>query len=280
MAALLIMGAHAQAQQMEIERGKYLIHAGACIDCHTEDNDEATPLAGGRAIESPFGTFYSPNITPDHETGIGSWSDDNFLNAFWEGIDPEGDHYYPAFPYTSYTGVSREDLLAMKAYLFSLKPAVKTTPKHELAWYISTRLAAGAWKLKNFDSARYENDAEQSDQWNRGAYLVRHLGHCGECHTPRSSLGALLNEQELAGNPNGPDESNIPNITTHKDDGIGKWSVSDIEYFLDIGMLPDGDFVGSKMSAVIDHSTSKLTKDDRVAIATYLKSIEPKPSPD
>ena len=279
-AALLIMGAHAQAQLTEIERGEYLIHAGACIDCHTEDSDEATPLAGGRAIESPFGTFYSPNITPDHETGIGSWSDDNFLNAFWEGIDPEGDHYYPAFPYTSYTGVSREDLLAMKAYLFSLKPAVKTTPKHELAWYISTRLAAGAWKLKNFDSARYETDVEQPDQWNRGAYLVRHLGHCGECHTPRSTLGALQYEQELAGNPNGPEDSQFPNITPHNNDGIGRWSVSDIEYFLDIGMLPDGDFVGSKMSAIIDNSTSKLTKDDRVAIATYLKSIEPLSSPD
>ena len=279
-AALLIMGTHARAQQTEIERGEYLIHAGACIDCHTEDSDEATPLAGGRAIESPFGTFFSPNITPDINTGIGSWSDDDFLNAFWDGVNPEGDHYYPAFPYPSYTGVLRDDLLAMKAYLFSLQPVEKTTPEHEVAWYISTRMAAGAWKLKNFESARYSFNPEQSDQWNRGAYLVRHLGHCGECHTPRSTLGVLKYGQELAGNPNGPDESKIPNITPHKFDGVGKWSVSDIEYFLDIGMLPDGDFVGSKMSTVIDHSTSKLTKDDRVAIATYLKSIAPLSSPE
>ncbi len=276
--ALLIMGAHAQAQQTEIKRGEYLIHAGGCIDCHTEDSDEASPLTGGRAIESPFGTFYSPNITPDTKTGIGSWSDDDFLNAFWEGVNPAGDHYYPAFPYTSYTGISREDLLAMKAYLFSLKPIDKTTPEHELAWYISTRLAAGAWKLKNFDSARFSTDPDQSDQWNRGAYLVRHLAHCGECHTPRSSLGALQYEQEFAGNPDGPDEEKIPNITPDRNDGIGKWSASDIEYFLDIGMLPDGDFVGSTMGAVIDRSTSKLTKEDRLAIATYLKSIEPLPS--
>ncbi len=279
-ATLLLMAAAASTQDSAIERGEYLIHAGGCLDCHTEDSDEANALAGGRALESPFGTFYSPNITPDDETGIGSWSDDDFLNALWDGVSPDGDHYYPAFPYTSYTGVSREDLLAMKAYLFSLKPVEKNTPEHDLAWYISTRLAAGAWKLKNFDSARFSSDAEQTDQWNRGAYLVRHLGHCGECHTPRSSLGALHYDQELAGNPDGPDETKIPNITPNRKDGIGKWSASDIEYFLDIGMLPDGDFVGSTMGAVIDHNTSKLTKEDRIAIATYLKSIESKQSSD
>ncbi len=279
-ATLLLMAAAASTQDSAIERGEYLIHAGGCIDCHTEDSDEANALAGGRALESPFGTFYSPNITPDDETGIGYWSDDDFVNALWDGVSPDGDHYYPAFPYTSYTGVSREDLLAMKAYLFSLKPVEKNTPEHDLAWYISTRLAAGAWKLKNFDSARFSSDPEQSDQWNRGAYLVRHLGHCGECHTPRSSLGAMQVDQELAGNPDGPDETRIPNITPDRNDGIGRWSAGDIEYFLDVGMLPDGDFVGSTMSAVIDHNTSKLTKEDRVAIATYLKSIEPKQSSD
>ena len=279
-ATLLLMAAAASTQDSVIERGEYLIHAGGCIDCHTEDSDEANALAGGRALESPFGTFYSPNITPDDETGIGSWSDDDFLNTLWDGVSPDGDHYYPAFPYTSYTGVSRDDVLAMKTYLFSLEPVEKNTPEHDLAWYISTRLAAGAWKLKNFDSARFSSDPEQTDQWNRGAYLVRHLGHCGECHTPRSSLGALHYDQELAGNPDGPDETKIPNITPDRKDGIGKWSASDIEYFLDIGMLPDGDFVGSTMGAVIDHNTSKLTKDDRIAIATYLKSVEPKQSSD
>lgn len=274
-ATLLLEAPLASAQESAIERGEYLIYAGGCVDCHTGDSDGASRLAGGRAVESPFGTFYSPNITPDDETGIGLWSDDDFLNALWEGINPEGDHYYPAFPYTSYTGISREDLLAMKAYLFSLKPVEQTTPGHELAWYISTRLAAAAWKIKNFDSARFSIDPEQSDQWNRGAYLVRHLGHCGECHTPRSALGALQYEQELAGNPDGPDEEKIPNITPDRNDGIGKWSVSDIEYFLEVGMLPDGDFVGGTMGAIIDHNTGKLAKEDRIAIATYLKSVEP-----
>ncbi len=279
-ASLLLVPAVASSQDSVIERGEYLIHAGGCIDCHTEDTDEANALAGGRALDSPFGTFYSPNITPDDETGIGTWSDDDFLGALWDGVSPDGDHYYPAFPYTSYTGVSREDLLAMKAYLFSQVPVEKSTPEHDLAWYISTRLAAGAWKLKNFDSGRFSSDPERSEQWNRGAYLVRHLGHCGECHTPRSSLGAMQVDQELAGNPDGPDDTKIPNITPDRKDGIGRWSVSDIEYFLDIGMLPDGDFVGSTMSAVIDHNTSKLTKEDRIAIATYLKSIEAKQSLD
>ena len=277
-AALILVAALASAEEPMIERGEYLINAGGCVDCHTEEGDETTPLAGGRAINSPFGTFYSPNITPDVETGIGAWSDDDFVSALWEGVDPEGDHYYPAFPYTSYTGVSRDDLLAMKAYLFSLDPVEQETADHELAWYISTRLAAGAWKLKNFDSERFAPDPDQSEQWNRGAYLVRHLGHCGECHTPRGGLGGLKHDQELAGNPDGPDNEKIPNITPNRDDGIGKWSASDIEYFLEIGMLPDGDFVGSTMGAVIDNNTGKLTKEDRVAIVTYLKTTAPKSS--
>ncbi len=277
-AALILVAALASAEEPMIERGEYLIDAGGCVDCHTEEGDETTPLAGGRAIHSPFGTFYSPNITPDVETGIGAWSDDDFTKALWDGVGPEGDHYYPAFPYTSYTGVSRDDLLAMKAYLFSLDPVERETADHELAWYISTRLAAGAWKLKNFDSERFAPDPDQSEQWNRGAYLVRHLGHCGECHTPRGSLGGLKHDQELAGNPDGPDNEKIPNITPNSDDGIGKWSASDIEYFLEIGMLPDGDFVGSTMGAVIDNNTGKLTKEDRVAIVTYLKSTSPKSS--
>jgi mono/diheme cytochrome c family protein len=277
---LFLLAALAPARESLIEQGEYLIYAGGCIVCHTQDSDEAIPLAGGRSIESPFGTFYSPNITPDIDTGIGAWSDDDFVNAFWEGVNPDGDHYYPAFPYTSYTGVSRDDLLAMKAYLFSLDPIENETPEHELAWYVSTRLAAGVWKLTNFDSERFVADPDQSDQWNRGAYLVRHLGHCGECHTPRDGTGGLRRDRELAGNPDWTDDEAMPNITPHRDDGIGKWSKSDIEYFLQVGMLPDGDFVGSAMSAVIDSDTSKLTKEDRLAIAAYLKSVPPLASSD
>jgi mono/diheme cytochrome c family protein len=274
---MIMAAVAASAQEDIVERGKYLVYAGGCISCHTEDVDDAIPLAGGRAMESPFGTFYSPNITPDADTGIGNWSDDDFVNAFWEGVSPEGDHYFPAFPYTSYTGVSRDDALAMKAYLFSLEPISKESKEHDLAWYMSTRLAAGAWKELNFDSARFAADATQDEQWNRGAYLVRHLGHCGECHTPRSTLGVLDADMEMAGSTMGDED--IPNISQHRVDGIGRWSASDIEYFLDIGMLPDGDFSGSSMGDVIEDNTSKLTPADRKAIATYLKALPPREDP-
>lgn len=276
-AAMCLAAVDALAEDDLLERGKYLLYAGGCISCHTEDSDDALPLAGGRALESPFGTFFSPNITPHRETGIGTWSDDEFVAALWEGVSPQGEHYYPAFPYTSYTGVAREDLVAMKAYLFSLEPVDKASKEHDLAWYMSTRLAAGAWKELNFDAARFVPDAARDEQWNRGAYLVRHLGHCGECHTPRSMLGVLQMDQEMAGSQLG-DES-VPNITQHRVDGIGRWSASDIEYFLDIGMLPDGDFAGSSMGEVIDDNTSNLTREDRLAIAAYLKSVPPRETP-
>lgn len=255
------------------ERGEYLIHAGGCITCHTEDVDGAAPLAGGYALKSPFGTFYSPNITPDKETGIGNWSDAEFVAAFWEGVSPEGEPYFPAFPYTSYTGISRDDLLAIKAYLFSLDPVRKQNRDHDLAWYMSSRLAAGVWKRRYFVAGRFEPDAGKSEQWNRGAYLVRHLGHCGECHTPRSDTGVLLRDRELSGSAAVEDGETVPNITNDAVHGIGKWTADDIEYFLDIGMLPDGDFAGSSMSDVIQDNTSKLTREDRLAIAEYLKSV-------
>ena len=148
---------------------------------------------------------------------------------------------------------------------------------NDLPPFMGSRLAAGAWQGRYFEPGRFQPDPAQSDAWNRGAYLVRHLGHCGECHTPRKRLGALDDERQLAGNPDGPDDEHIPNITPHREDGIGRWSASDIEYFLDMGMLPDGDFTGSSMADVIEDNTSHLTREDRRAIATYLKSLPPLP---
>lgn len=274
-AGMLLAGAAGAADDSRVAQGKYLIHAGGCITCHTEEADDAVPLSGGYALKSPFGTFFAPNITPDRETGIGNWSDEDFLRAFHEGKNPEGDAYFPAFPYTAYSGVSRDDLLAMKAYLFSLAPVRKEIPPHDLPAFMSSRLAARAWQLSYFEPARFEPDAAKSAEWNRGAYLVRHLGHCGECHTPRGALGALQQERELTGNTEGADGESIPNITGDRKDGIGRWSLSDIEYFLDIGMLPDGDFTGGSMSDVIEDNTSHLTAEDRKAIAIYLKSLVP-----
>lgn len=272
-AAFFCLPVAAQTDDETLARGEYLLHAGGCISCHVGDEPGDDALAGGHALQSPFGVFYSPNITPDKETGIGNWSDDDFVNAFWEGESPDGDHYFPAFPYTSYTGMSRDDLLALKAYLFTLEPVRRENREHDLWAIMSSRFAAGVWKLTNFDAERFEPDPGQSEEWNRGAYLVRHVGHCGECHTPRNSLGALKLDLELTGNPELSEDGGAPDITSDPDNGIGKWRASDIDYFLEIGMLPDGDFTGGSMGPVIEDNTSHLTREDRQAIATYLKSV-------
>jgi mono/diheme cytochrome c family protein len=272
---LLATAAPLAAAQTLVERGQYLAAAGGCVTCHTADAPGAVELAGGRALESPFGTFYSPNITPDPDTGIGAWSEDEFVNAFWEGVGPGGRYYFPAFPYTAYTGLSRDDLLAIRAYLFSLEPVHQPARAHDLPWYLDTRLAAAAWQTLKFDAGRFAPSADRDAEWNRGAYLVRHLGHCGECHTPRDSLGGLRPGRELAGTPGGLQGKPIPNITPHPKDGIGGWSAEDLVFFLEIGMLPDGDFVGGSMAPVIDDNTSRLTPEDRRAIAVYLQSTSP-----
>lgn len=261
------------AADSEPSRGEYLLHASGCVTCHTADEDGADPLAGGHALKTPFGIFFTPNITPDTETGIGLWSDEDFVNALWHGVAPDDSDYYPAFPYTAYSGMSREDAIAIKQYLFSLAPVRRANREHELDWYLFSRVAAWAWKLINFSPGRFSPDPARNADWNRGAYLVRHLGHCGECHTPRDALGKLLPARELAGNPDGPNGKKVPDITPSSDTGIGRWSDSEIEFFLEIGMLPDGDFTGGAMSPVIDDNTSKLTAEDRRAIATYLRTV-------
>jgi len=258
-----------------VERGRYLVHAGGCLTCHTADRDDAIPLAGGRALETPFGTFYAPNLTPDRSTGLGGWSDADLGRALREGVAPDGSYYYPVFPYPSYTGISDADVAAMGAYLRSLRPVRQATPAHDLPWYLSSRLVMFGWNLLNLNAGRFSPDPDQGAEWNRGAYLVRHLGHCGECHSPRTVLGAVDNSRELAGNPQGPDGEKIPDITQDRDSGIGRWSADEIVLFLEYGVLPDGDFAGSSMSDVISDNTAMLTPEDRQAIATYLRSIGP-----
>lgn len=261
--------------QTSIERGRYLAYAGGCVTCHTAEVRGAEPFAGGRALESPFGIFYSPNITPDRETGIGAWTDDDFVRAFHEGQAPDNRYYFPAFPYTSYTGVSREDLLAIKAWLFSQPGVRKQNREHDLPWYLSSHLAAGVWQFINFTPARFAAELDRSEEWNRGAYLVRHLGHCGECHTPRNWLGATISDRELAGAAAADAAIKSPDITPNPTQGIGKWTEDELMFFLEIGMLPDGDFAGSEMAAVIDDNTGLLTAEDRRAIAVYLQSVPP-----
>jgi mono/diheme cytochrome c family protein len=272
----LLFISQALAEQTAVERGAYLLHAGGCISCHTADADDAVPLTGGDALATPFGTFYAPNITPDKATGIGTWSDKDFLGAMQKGIRPDGSHYYPVYPYTSYTGMTRKDILAIKAYLFSLDPVMQQNRDHDLPWYLFSRLLAGAWQFIFFTPERFVPDTNRSATWNRGAYLVRHLGHCGECHTSRNLFGATRDDIELSGNPDGPDGKKVPNITPDKKTGIGKWSADEIIFFLEIGMLPDGDFTGGSMSQVIDDNTSQLTANDRIAIVEYVMNLEPR----
>jgi len=259
-----------------LARGEYLLYAGGCVSCHSHEDDPAQALSGGRALDTPFGTFYAPNITPDLDAGIGAWSDEDFIRAFRYGVSPSGQHYYPAFPYTAYTGMTDADLLALKAYLFSLAPVDRPNREHELAWYVSRPLLTG-WKWLHFDSGVFKPDSTRLPQWNQGAYLVRHLGHCAECHTPRTWTGGLRQDRTMAGNPEGPEGEAVPNITPHPE-GIGDWMEYDLVLMLELGMLPDGDFVGGSMTAVIDDNTSRLTEADRQAIAMYLLSLPPLPA--
>jgi mono/diheme cytochrome c family protein len=261
------------------ERGAYVLRMGGCVACHTDAKGGGAYLAGGRALESPFGTFYTSNITPDPATGIGGWSTGDFVRALTEGISPGGHPYYPAFPYTSYTRMTVQDLVDLKAHLDTVEPVENAVPDHDLPVPFGFRPAMKIWQLLFFEPGRFEPDPGQSEAWNRGAYLVRGPGHCGECHTPRNALGALDESRHLAGTRSGPDGKAVPNITPHDEDGIGRWSEGDITFALQIGLLPDGDAVGGAMAEVVREETGKLEPADLEAIATYLMSVPPLPDP-
>ena len=254
-------------------RGAYLFRAAGCAGCHTDPKRKHEPLAGGPALSTPFGTFYAPNITPDPEHGIGRWSDADFLRALRQGRAPDGRHYYPAFPYTSYSGMTERDTLDLKAYVFSLAPAARPSRPHEIAFPFNFRVLLGLWKTLFFAPRPFAPEPDRDAQWNRGAYLVEHLGHCGECHTARNVLGAMDAARKLVGSPKGPDGKRVPNITPDPKDGIGRWQVLDITYYLKTGFLPDGDVADGAMSEVIEQGTAHLSDSDRTAIAIYLLSL-------
>ncbi len=256
-------------------RGKYILYASGCITCHTARGEEGVALAGGRALETEFGVFRSPNITPDFETGIGGWSLDEFTRALREGIAPDGSPYYPAFPYTSYAGMRDEDVADLFAYLQALEPVERAVPPHELGFPYNIRMSLWPWRWLYFDADGFVPHREDEESIARGAYLVNAMGHCGECHTPRNWLGALQREHHLAGNPDGPEDRTVPNITPHHADGIGDWSRGDLVFFLQTGFFPDGDVAGGGMGAVIRDNTSKLTEADRDAMVDYLRAIDP-----
>ena len=268
-------GVPAHGQQNDaVKMGEYLTIAGGCVSCHTDFRNKGQPFAGGAAISTPFGKFYAPNITPSKEHGIGDWSDADFIRAMRNGKNPNGAHYFPAFPYTSYTQITEPDLRAMRAYLFSLKPVERASTPHDISFPLSWRFLQVGWKMLFFREGEFEPDPNRSAEVNRGAYLANALAHCGECHTPRNKLGGLDYDSWMAGTPNGPGNETIPNLTPDADTGLS-WTVREIVEYLKTGATPDFDFAGSMMAEVIEHNTGKLTEADLKAIAMYLKSLPP-----
>jgi mono/diheme cytochrome c family protein len=272
-ALVLLAAAPAIAGDGAVARGEYLVRAGGCLSCHTATG--APELAGGRALATPFGTFFSPNITPDGETGIGRWTDAQFLRALRAGVRPDGSSYFPVFPYPSFTGITDNDALAIKAYLFSRPPVHRRNRPHDLAFPFSWRLLQTGWKWLFFTSGPFRPDPRQSAAYNRGAYLVTALGHCGECHTQRNALGAVRPSQHLAGTKDGPDGQSVPNITPDRRTGIGQWDKSDLAELLQTGATPEGGRVKGAMREVVEDGTKYLTDADRAAIAEYLFAQPP-----
>lgn len=253
----------------EIERGRYLTSAADCFACHTVPNSDK-PYAGGRPLETPFGFITSPNITPDQETGIGAWTDDQFVDAVRKGVRADGAHLYPAMPYTSYTKMPRKDVLAIRAYLNTVKPIHNRVVSNTLPFPFNIRASMAAWKALYFKQGDYKPDPNQSAEWNRGAYLVEGPAHCSACHTPRSFLGGEKSAQYLQGAK--LQGWFAPDITNSDKTGLGKWSVDDLIAYLKTGHNRLSAATGP-MAEEVTHSTSKLADDDIKAIAVYLKSV-------
>ena len=260
-----------------VARGAYLVSAANCIGCHWDKAHGGAPFAGGKAIDTPFGAYYSRNITPDPEHGIGNWTDQDFLRALRAGVAPGGGHYFPAFPFPAFTGMSDGDIRDIRAYLRTRPPAATPNRPHEVGFPFDMRLTMVFWRALYFEEGPLRPDPSQSAEWNRGAYLVKAVAHCGECHTPRTWLGGLDRDRAFNGGTlAGPGAKHAPNITPDAKDGIGKWSVGDITALLRTGITPQGDVVSAPMSEVVE-GTAKLTDGDRKAIATYLKTLTPLP---
>ncbi|EAQ97793.1 cytochrome c [Congregibacter litoralis] len=277
------LAAETMSEAELVERGAYLALAGNCASCHTAAGGEY--MAGGLAFETPFGTIYSTNITPDEATGIGAWSDWDLLNSMRHGMRANGDHLYPVFPYTAFTQVSNDDAAALYAYLQSIPAVARENTVNEVSFPFNQRPLMAIWKLLFFTPGAYEVDEGKSDEWNRGAYLVEALAHCSACHTPRNILGAEKASAHMAGGeyfdrvmPDVYKPWSAPNLTASSR-GLGAWTTEDLSAYLQTAR---NDFLESfgPMNEVILHSTRHLTAEDVNAMAVYLKSlpgVEPSP---
>ena len=256
------------------DNGRTMFFAGGCASCHaTPDQDDAMRLGGGREILSDFGTFRVPNISPHKRDGIGEWNEADFVNAMLKGTSPANEHYYPAFPYTSYSRMTVADVRDLFAFLRTLPTVEGQPPAHDLTFPFSVRAGIGLWKLLYFDGAPAPRDDSKSAQWNRGAYLIEGPGHCAECHSPRDFLGGIVTSRRMAGGPNPTGEGAVPNIT-QQPDGIAEWTEEDIAELLATGVTPDFDKVSGDMALVV-RNTGQLSAEDRRAMAHYLKSLPP-----
>ncbi len=265
-----------EEEQRELEeRGEYLAAAGNCMSCHT--NGDESPFAGGLEFETPFGTIYSTNITSDPVTGIGQWSLADFATAMRHGEAPDGSNYYPVFPYTSFAAVSNEDVAAIYAYLRTIEPVAYTPPENELGFPYNQRWTLSLWKSLYHDDSNFEPQPEQSEEWNRGAYLVEGLGHCSMCHTPRNFLGANDNDLAMTGSTymtrvEGKLSAwSAPNLTAAAS-GLAMWTVDDITDYLNLGVGHRAGVFGP-MNEVVVNSTRHLSREDVRAMAVYLKSL-------
>ena len=252
-----------------IERGQYLARAADCLACHSTEGGE--PFAGGRPFVLPFGTMYATNITPDKETGIGAYSDADFLRAMHEGIGRNGKRLYPAMPYTSYTYVTDEDALAIKAYLFSLAPVHAPTPANTLSFPFNQRWLMGIWSLFFNPDKRFQPNSDRSPEWNRGAYLAEALTHCGECHTPRTLAFSLDNRRKFGGEKQAGWIAY--NITPDKHSGIGTWSPEDLAHFMAAGHAEGRGTANGPMGEAVDLSLQYLTPGDVSALVAYVTSV-------
>jgi mono/diheme cytochrome c family protein len=253
-----------------LARGEYLTRAADCAACHTAPGGK--PFAGGLAFKLPMiGTLYSTNLTPDPETGLGAWSDEDFVRALHEGVGKDGEHLYPAFPYTSYTLMTRSDALATKAYLFSLKPIKYTPPANDIGFPFNQRYLMSFWNVLFKPGHRFKPNKDQPAEWNRGAYLVEALGHCGDCHTPRNILFGLKSHEKFAGAL--IQGWKAYNITPDVKWGIGAWSEAQLGDYLSHGHADGRSSASGPMAEVVDNSLHFLSQDDIGAMSVYLRSV-------
>ncbi|HEX2554947.1 MAG TPA: cytochrome c [Microvirga sp.] len=263
------------AGQANLENGKTLFYAGGCTSCHAvPEQADKLRLGGGYPLRSPFGTFYVPNISPHPRDGIGSWTPAQFVRAMRAGVSPDGRHYYPSFPYTSYQRMSAADLRDLFAFMLTLQPVEGRVRDHDLPFPFNVRRGLGLWKLAFLDGRPFMPDPAKSASLNRGAYLVEGPGHCAECHSPRNQLGGIVEDRRFAGGPEPEGRGWVPNITPHET-GLKEWTRGDIEEVLASGLTPTGDSVGSTMAAVVAN-TERLPEAERKAMAEYVKSLPPR----